>query len=49
MGSTETKYFPVHIDYNTMLKIIEMNTKTNALWLEKNLKATFLCVFWSIF
>lgn len=30
MGSTETKYFPVHIDYNTMIKIKELNTWTNA-------------------
>lgn len=26
MGSTETKYFPVHIDYNTMIKIKELKT-----------------------
>lgn len=26
MGSTGTKYFPVHIDYNTKIRIKEMNT-----------------------
>lgn len=48
MGSTETKYFPVHIDYNTMIKIKELNTWETPLWLEKNMKATFFFMVWSI-
>lgn len=36
MGSTETKYFPVHIDYNTTIKIKKGKHK---LWREEKMKA----------
>lgn len=29
MGFKETKYFPVHIDYNTMIKVKELNAYAN--------------------
>lgn len=28
MVCTETKYFPVHVDYNTKITIKELNTQT---------------------
>lgn len=40
-GSTGTKYFPVHIDYNTMIKTEQFEPRPSAL---KSIKAT-VCFF----
>lgn len=42
MGSTETKYFPVHVDYNIMIKTTEFK-QTHAWHKKENEGNTSVC------